>query len=404
MRGDRGSLVPVFWVLLVAGFVVVAVFQPREKPEPLMLNDSVVTIGFVEMWGNYSRSVALFEEIIEPEVNRYAEESGSGVRFDFVVVQAEDASSSLERVQSFHAVGVRYVIGSNCLACTSYSYIEHNDMMLVSSRSRQPDFNMVDEHMFRVCPHDADQGIALARVLESRGISRVAVLRRVDARADTIFDVFSDEYSGDILVDVRYPAEAVEFGNELAIVESSLSGLDDSAGVGLLVLSNAEVQILVEQASEYPSVIAVPWFGADSTAKLDASEYIDSIEGFERVGLYSVSHGVEYGEKWDWLAVRYLNVTGVYPDSVVGYDYDAAWLYVLTLLETDSLKRSVLAETLPVVGAGYRGATGFIVLDEAGDRVNAFYDVCGYLVEDGVTVCRRVGFFDGTNRSVNWIE
>ncbi len=404
MRANRRSLVTGFWILFVVALVVVSFFQPRVEPESPMLNDSVVSIGFVEMWGNYSRSVALFEEIIEPEVNLYAEEAGSGVRFDFVVVKAEDASSSLERVQELHSIGVRYVIGSNCLACTSYSYIEHNDMMLVSSRSRQPDFNMVDEHMFRVCPHDGDQGIALARVLESRGITRVVVLRRVDARADSIFDVFGDEYSGYILVDVRYPAEAVVFGEELARVESVLSGVDDVDGVGLLVLSNTEVQMLVPEANEYPSVMGVPWFGCDATAMLDNSQFVDSIEGFDRVGLYSVAHGVEYGEKWDWLAARYLNVTGVYPESVVGYDYDAAWLYVLTLLEADSLKRSVLAETMPLVGAGYRGATGFIQLDEAGDRVNACYDVWGYVVVDGVSVCERVGYVDGCDGSVVWLR
>ena len=120
--------------------------------------------------------------------------------------------------------------------------------------------------------------------------------------------------------------------------------------------------------------------------------------------LYSVTHSVEYGEKWEWLASRYLEMTGVYPETVVGYDYDAAWLYALTLLEADSFERSVLAETLPKVGAGYRGVTGFVVLDEAGDRVNACYDVWGYVVEDGVTVCRRVGYIDGSSGSVFWLE
>ncbi len=381
-----------------------ALYQPSENIEPRVMNESVISIGFVEMWGNYSRSVALFEEIIEPEVNQYAEEVGSELRFDFLVVKAEDSTSSLERVQELDVVGVRYVIGSNCLACTSYSYIEYHDMMLVSSRSRQPDFNMVDEHMFRVCPHDGDQGIALARVLESKDITDVAVLRRGDSRADAIFEAFNEEYVGDVLVDIRYPAESTEFRDELASIESSISELEDSSHVGLLVLSYAEVETLVDQASSYSSVIGVPWFGADATAKLDESQFVDSIEGFEAVGLYSVTHSVEYGEKWDQLVSWYFEVTGVYPESVVGYDYDAAWLYALTLLEADSFERSVLAEALPKVGAGYRGVTGFIVLDVAGDRLNASYDVWGYVVESGVTVCRRLGYIEGSSGSVFWLD
>jgi len=395
------SLVAVFWVVFLAGLVYVAVFLDGEEPETVPFNDSVISIGYIEMWDNYSRCVALFEEIIEPEVNRYAEEIGSDVRFDYLVVHADDSSSSLRRVQEFDSVGVRYVIGTNCVACTSYTYIRENDMMLVSSRSRQPLFNIVDEHMFRICPHDGDQGIALTRVLEARNITRVAVLRRGDGWADGVFEVFSEEYGGSIIVDVRYSAESIEFSDELDEIESVI--LETGSDVGLLVLSFAEAEEIVNQASEYPVLFTVPWFGGDATAKLDESKYVDSIEGFEQVGLYSVAHTVEYGERWEWLASSYLNLTGVYPVTRVGYDYDAAWLYALTLLEAESFDRGELAETLSVVGAGYRGATGFCRFDDAGDRVNACYDVWGYLAVDGVTVCRRVGFVDGSG-SVAWFE
>jgi len=305
------------------------------------------------------------------------------------------------RVQEFNNIGVRYVIGTNCVACTSYSYIRENDMMLVSSRSRQPLFNIVDEHMFRICPHDGDQGNAIARVLEARNITRVAVIRRGDDWADEVYKVFNEAYGGEVLVDVRYPGESIEFSEELIELESAFNDAGIS-GVGLLVLSYAEAEEIVAQASNYPALFTVPWFGADATANLDESIYVDSVTGFEEVGLYSVAHSVEYGEKWDWLASSYMNLTGVYPETRVGYDYDAAWLYALTLLEAESFDRGDLAETMPVVGAGYHGATGFVRFDEAGDRVNACYDVWGYVVVDGVTVCRRVGFVDGSG-SVVWL-
>ena len=401
MRASGRSLVIVVSVIVVAGLVVSVLYQPDESVVS-ELNQSVVNIGFVEMWDNYTRIDALFEEIIEPEVNRYAKEVGADIRFNYFVVHADKGSEALEQVIEFDESGCRYVIGSNCVACVAYSYIEFNDMMLVSSRSRQPDFNMVDEHMFRVCPHHGDQGIAIARVLESRNISRVAVLRRGDSWADDVFEAFSEEYAGNVSVDVRYPSESTEFNEYLNEIESAINETG-SSGTGLLVLSYAEVAAMFEQASEYPLVLGVPWFGADSTVGLDESTHVDSVEGFEKVGLYSVAHTVEYGEKWDWLASSFLNVTGVYPETRIGYDYDAAWLYALTLLEADSFNRSVLAETMPVVGAGYRGATGFVCLDEAGDRVNACYDVWGYVVGDGATVCRRVGYFDGSSGFVVWL-
>jgi ABC-type branched-subunit amino acid transport system substrate-binding protein len=401
MRASGRSLVIVVSVVIFAGLVVLVLYQPDES-EVYELNQSLVSIGFIEMWDNYTRIHALFEAIIEPEVNRYAEEIGADIRFNYTVVHADNSPDSLDRVKEFNESGCRYVIGSNCVACVAYHYVLEHDMMLVSSRSRQSLFHIEDEHMFRVCPHDGDQGIAIARVLESRNISRVAVLRRDCGWAGDVFNAFSEEYSGEVLVDVRYAGESIEFSKELAKVESAINETG-SSGTGLLVLSYAEIEAMFEQAAEYSVLFDVPWFGVDATVGLDESTHVDSIEGFEKVGLYSVSHTVEYGEKWDWLASSFLNVTGVYPETRIGYDYDAAWLYALTLLETDSFNRSVLAETMPVVGAGYCGATGFVGLDEAGDRVNACYDVWGYVVEDGVTVCSRVGYFDGSSGVVVWL-
>ena len=65
----------------------------------------------------------------------------------------------------------------------------------------------------------------------------------------------------------------------------SISELEDSSHIGLLVLSNAEVEAMVDQAQSYLEVMDVPWFGADATARLDESPYVDSIEGFESVGV-----------------------------------------------------------------------------------------------------------------------
>lgn len=64
MMASGKSLVAVFWVVFLAGLVYVVVFQQVEEPEPVPFDGSVIGIGFIEMWDNYSRCVALFEEDI----------------------------------------------------------------------------------------------------------------------------------------------------------------------------------------------------------------------------------------------------------------------------------------------------------------------------------------------------
>ena len=121
----------------------------------------------------------------EPEINQYAANVNSSISFDFVVIHADNSPDALDKIMELDAMGVRYIIGSNCVACVAYGYVEYNDMVLVSSRSKQPLFSMEDEHMFRVCPTDKHQGQVISKMLESKGKENIAILRRGDSWADS---------------------------------------------------------------------------------------------------------------------------------------------------------------------------------------------------------------------------
>ena len=55
MRASGRSLIIVVSVIIVAGLVVLVLYKPYENIESGVMNESVISIGFVEMWGNYSR-------------------------------------------------------------------------------------------------------------------------------------------------------------------------------------------------------------------------------------------------------------------------------------------------------------------------------------------------------------
>lgn len=281
------------------------------------------------------------------------------------------------------------------------------DMMLISSRSTQSLFSIEDEHMFRVCPPDQLTGQVLNKMLKSKGITHVAVLRRGDNWADEVYNGFTELWGTDnILVDIRYSHDAINFGKELGEISDALSAsvsngvsIDD---VGVIALCFAEIEPIVNEATSFPLLMEVAWFGSESTAWLDQSKYIDSISGFDRLGVYSPIYTVAGNNKWENLAERYQGLTGEHPDRDVGYDYDAAWLMALTIMESGSHDRKTLAEALPGVASSYVGATGMIGLDEYGDRDNAPYDIVGYVLENNETICLIVGYYDGETQEVSW--
>jgi branched-chain amino acid transport system substrate-binding protein len=398
----------IYVLLFVISIWTFANFFSEQEPSYPLPNDSKVKIAFIEIWGNYSNTVKLFEEIIEPEVNQYAQEHNANMTFDFIVVQPQDGGPDVnEKIQELHHVGIRYVIGSNCVACTAYSYIQDNDMLLVSSRSTQSLFSIEDEHMFRVCPPGPRTGQVIKKMIESKGITHVAVLRRGDSWADEVYDRFMELWETDnILADIRYPHDSIDFGEELGEISDAISGSISNGvpigEVGVIALGFAEIEPIVNEALSFPLLMEVTWFGSESTAMLDQSKYVDSIAGFDRLGMYSPIYTVAGNDKWENLAETYTELTGEQPDRDVGYDYDAAWLIALTIMESGSHDRKILAEALPRVASGYIGATGMIGLDKYGDRDNAPYDIMGYVLEDNETICVKVGHYDGVTREITW--
>ncbi len=135
---------------------------------------------------------------------------------------------------------------------------------------------------------------------------------------------------------------------------------------------------------------------------LDKSKWIDSVEGLDQLGLYSPVHSVQDNEKWRNLQDRYVELIGDEPTTDIGYDYDAAWVFALTLMEAGTTDREMFADNIHKVASGFNGATGIVLLDEYGDRKNASYDIWCYVNKDGETISTRVGFYNGEINEIIW--
>jgi branched-chain amino acid transport system substrate-binding protein len=395
-------------VIIIIVWALVNKYTGQEPSSITIVNDTKVKVAFIEIWGNYTNTVQLFEEIIEPEINQYAQEQNANITFDYIVINPEDGGPDVfNKIKELAESNVKYIIGSNCVACIAYSFIEENDMMLISSSSTQPLFSIVDEHMFRVCPADDDQAKVIKKMMESRGVSQVAVLRRGDIWADEVYSGFIHLWGlENILIDIRYPAETTDFSKELRelnmVISSTIVDGVSSEKIGVLVLSYAEIEEIVNQTTVFPSLEQVTWFGSEGTAMLDKNKWVDSIEGFGKLGVLSPIYSVASNEHWEILVEKYVELTGEIPDTGVGYDYDAAWLIALTIIQSGSQDRTILSDQLSIVASNYVGVTGSIKLDEYGDRDNASYDIWGYVQQDMETSCIRVGYFDGDSKEVFW--
>jgi len=234
--------------------------RPCPEVETGELNVSTaLKVGYVEIWDNFTSKSRLFEEIIEPEINAYAEKMGQNVTFDFIVVQASDGGSgALDAVISLKSMGAEIVIGSNCVACVAYNYIRENGMVLVSSSSTQPLFSIPDDSMFRVCSPDQAQAPVLAEMLESWGISHVIVLQRRDSWAEGIYERLEEEFGSRDITEARkivYGAETTDFSEHLKkandAIEAAVSEGVPPDRIGIIALSFSEAASIISQTINY---------------------------------------------------------------------------------------------------------------------------------------------------------
>jgi len=122
------------------------------------------------------------------------------------------AAIHLEKVQSFKAMDVTVFIGGgwSSQAQAALSYVNDNDMLMISSSSTSPLLAIPNDRLFRTCPTDYVQGPAIANMWRSWGVEAILIVQRGDSWADGIYNVLLPELeiAGIEVVDrVRYAAE-----------------------------------------------------------------------------------------------------------------------------------------------------------------------------------------------------
>ena len=115
----------------------------------------------------------LVEDIIQPDLNEYVDMLGLDIDIDLLVEDNQGtAAIALEKTQTYKAMGINIVQGhgwsSQCQA--SLSYVNENDMILVSSSSTSPILAIPNDMLFRTCPTDFVQGPAIATMWKTWGV------------------------------------------------------------------------------------------------------------------------------------------------------------------------------------------------------------------------------------------
>jgi len=359
--------------------------------------------------------VPLNDDIITPDINEYLAKLGLDVTLRILIEDNQGQESvALEKTQSFKAMGVDIVLGHGWSGqcSSSLSYVNENDMILISSSSTSPLLAIADDMLFRTCPTDFVQAPAIATMWETFGVKAVLNFYRGDAWGDGIYNLLDagGEYENHNIVDlgaIRYAPESTEFSNYLTLANDILEEAAEEYGglkyCGFQYQMFQEARVAMAQAADYPYVRDVIWMGTESNGR--AERMIDETgELCLNTRHFSSLMGVDEGSYlWKDFEERYYAATQYMPSFYTAVAYDGAWMTVKAIFETSSMSASGIADVLIDISSQHHGLSGWVLLTAEGDRAAQVFDIWGFVEKpDGEIWFQKWGIYDGRTIEVTW--
>lgn len=370
----------------------------------------VVLGGLFSLTGNWStlgRNAQAAMEIAVEDVNQYLEGNAAGIRFVAAVEDTRlDPARALEKAEALHERGVRLLIGPQSSAEVEQlkPFVDGQAMLLVSPSSTAARLALRDDNVFRFTLTDELEGVAIAKLMWRDGIRVMVPVWRDDAGnagLETATRRAFTDLGGTVLPGVRYGAAVEDFGATIAALAAQLQqamGEHDIAQTAVYLAAFDEVVGLFASANQDATARSVRWYGSNGVARSDVLiENPRAAEFAIHAGYPNPVFGLDEGARDIWIGVqqRIRARTGLYPDAFAFAVYDAVWVVARAYVasgatqDVERLKRAFIS-----AAATHYGATGWTVLNEAGDRRYGDFDFWAVRMVNGQPDWTRVGRFE----------
>jgi len=356
-------------------------------------------------------------ELAAQHVNDLLEDMGADWNLTIVSEDTQtDPDLALEKVESLHARGIDLIIGplSSAEVRAIKGYIDANDMLAISQSSTAPDLAIADDNIFRFCPTDKlGQGPALGRIMYDDGKRYIIPVTRNDAWGVGLEDAAELKFEalgGTFLTGIRYDPDATEFTTEAADLASKVTSAKatyGAANVSVLHISFEEVNTFMTAALAYPVLSTVKWYGSDGTATSGAmiEAGAEAVRDFAMNVSYPCTiFAPTQSDKWEIVRQHGIAELGREPESYSYAIYDIVWAYALSLMAVDKYDAEAVKAVLPTITETMFGASGWITLDEAGDRMAGDYDIWQITeIATDTYDWRVIGIYILASDSVEWV-
>jgi branched-chain amino acid transport system substrate-binding protein len=304
-------------------------------------------------------------------------------------LEPEQAQAALTRLAD---KGVRIVIGpqSSSEVAAISDQVGARGVIVVSQGSTASSLGILDDNVFRFVPTDRVEGRASVDLMLKDGANRIIPIWRNDRGNNGLADSVraAASTSGATVADgVRYEPDTTDFGPVLEQLNTQVQAVTGSAGadkVAVYLAGFEEVADVFSAARGVTGLDGVRWYGGDGSAQskaLLASGPATFATSGKVKGYPSPLVALPAGQaKRDAKLLSQISKPKNPADAFTLAAYDAFNVAARTLADSAAdADASTLRAAFASNAEGYKGVTGTIQLDAAGDRVStpyAFWSVC----------------------------
>lgn len=395
-------------------FVFVIGCKDSDVTEPNNNQTEEITIAaLLSLTGNWSTlgitSKAALEAAVE-EMNQESIDEGKKIKFVLKIVDTKlDPEIAYAKTVELINEGVKVIIGPQSSAELSRirPLVNENDIMVISMSSTAGALAVNGDHIFRFCPDDKPEGLAISELMWERGIREVVAFYRDDDGNIGLKRSMTNSFTnlGGIVIDsIKYSNDDnITAGLISSIITAVEKGTNQNE-VGIYLAGFDEVTNIFIQSASSEILKSKIWFGSNGSASssalisnVDASAFANSVEFCSP--LFALS--TENETLWKPLFNSIKLSTQLTPDAYTFAAYDAFMVAAKSYLSVSgNINYGDLSAAFTQIAQSYNGLTGLTELNEAGDRKYGNFTLLGICGVNSNYEWSSVGSYNTANNAL----
>jgi branched-chain amino acid transport system substrate-binding protein len=345
------------------------------------------------------------------DVNSWLASMGKPWRLKpFVEDTAVDPKQAVDKFMVLAGRGIKVVIGpmASSEVKAIKDYANERNILIISQSSTSMELALSNDFVYRFTAPDKYQGIAIAHIMWERGIRYVVPIWRGDTWGDGLLNYTKGEFTNICKASgegcgfddgVRYAPEAKEFSVEVSRLASIVKDYIARYGkdkVGVLAISFEEIVSIFTEAINYPELSQVRWQGSDGT--YGTGKLVDDPQLAEftiKTEFWNTMSAPGESPLRDSFRNRLMSKIGYEPIPYAYFTYDIVWAVALTINNIGVYDGAAIKNAMPLTLRNFIGVSGYIVLDENGDRASTDYTIATVVKENGKYVWKDIGGYVG---------